>query len=86
LDSYIDSRKIEWQEIISEIEKLKFLKRVCFTRKTFSGIPNMQKQVEAIQEHCEKNDILFKAITTPARYYRDDKQAEWTNFLLIDNR
>ena len=86
LDSYIDSRIIESREIISEIKKLKSLKRVCFTRKAFSGIPNMQKQVEAIQGHCEKNGILFKAMTTPARYYREDKQAEWTNFLQNDNR
>jgi hypothetical protein len=86
LDNYIDSREIKWREIISEIKKLKSLKRVCFTRKTFSGIPNMQKRVEAIQEYCEKNCILFKAMTTPARYYREDKQTEWTNFLQNDNR
>lgn len=86
LDRYIDSRKIEWRDIISEIKKLKSLKRVCFTRKTFSGIPNMKKRVDALQEYCYKNDILFKAITTPARYYREDKQAEWTNFLQNDNR
>lgn len=86
LDSYIDSRKIEWRDVISEIEKLKSLKRVCFTRKTYSGIPNMQKRIVAIQEYCEKKDILFKAMTTPARYYREDKQAEWSNFLQNDYR
>lgn len=85
-DSYLDSRKIEWREIITEIKKLKSLKRVCFTRKTFSGIPNMQNRIEAIQVYCEKNNILFKALTTPARYYSEDKQAEWTNFLQNDNR
>jgi G:T/U-mismatch repair DNA glycosylase len=85
LDSYIDSRIIEWRNVISEMEKLKFLKRVCFTRRTFSGIPNMQKRIEAIQAYCGKNNILFKTMTTPSRYYSEDKQAEWTNFLQNDN-
>lgn len=84
LDSYIDSRKIEWREIISEIKKLKSLKRVCFTRKTFSGIPKMQEKIEEVQAYCLKNDIFFKAMTTPARYYSEDKQTEWTNFLHYD--
>ncbi|MEI7724495.1 MAG: hypothetical protein WCK09_05280 [Bacteroidota bacterium] len=86
LDSYIDSRVIEWRDIILEIKNLKALKRVCFTRKTFSGIPSMQKRVEAVQEYCDKNDIIFQAMTTPARYYSEDKQTEWTNFLQNDNR
>jgi G:T/U-mismatch repair DNA glycosylase len=85
-DSYIDSKEIKWRDVIAEIEKLKSLKRVCFTRKTFSGIPNMQKRIETIQEFCEKNGILFKAMTTPARFYSIDKQTEWTNFLQDDNR
>jgi G:T/U-mismatch repair DNA glycosylase len=85
MDNYIDSRVIEWRDVISEMEKLKFLKRVCFTRRTFSGIPNMQKRIEAIHAYCEINNILFKTMTTPSRYYSEDKQAEWTKFLQNDN-
>lgn len=81
LDSYLDTRKIEWQDVISEMEKLKSLKRVCFTRKTFSGIRNMQERIEAIQAYCGKNNILFKAMITPSRFYNYEKQADWTNFL-----
>ena len=85
-DKYIDSKVIVWRNVISEIDRLKNLKRVCFTRKTFYGIPNMKKQIEIIQGHCEKIGIYFKVVVTPARYYSADKQAEWTNFLLNDNR
>jgi len=83
-DIFIDNKVSDWRDVISEIEKLKFLKRVCFTRKTFSGIPKMEKQIEAIQDHCEKNKIYFKVLTTPARFYNIEKQTEWTNFLRHD--
>ena len=83
-DGYIDKKITQCCDVISEIEKLKFLKRVCFTRKTFSDIPKMKKQIEAIQAHCEKNRIYFKALTTPARFYNMEKQIEWTDFLLHD--
>lgn len=80
-DGYIDNKVTKWRDVVTEIEKLRFLKRVCFTRKTFSDIPNMKKQIEAILEHCEKERIYFKALTTPARFYSTEKQIEWTNFL-----
>lgn len=85
-DGYIDGRVKEWRNIISEIDRLKNIKRVCFTRKTFSDIPNMKRQIEEIEGHCIKNGIYFKSMTTPARFYSEDKQKEWTNFLLDDNR
>jgi len=85
-DGYIDNKKIKWREIISEIDRLKNLKRVCFTRKTFSDIPNMKMQIEIIKEHCKKKNIHFQAMTTPARFYNQDKQAEWTNFLTNSTR
>lgn len=85
-DGYIDSRVTKWRDIINLIDSLTNLKRVCFTRKTFSDIPNMKIRLDAIQTHCESKSIPFKALTTPARFYRDDKQNEWTNFLMNDNR
>lgn len=84
-DGYIDDKVTVWRNVISEIDRLRYLKRVCFTRKTFSDIPNMKKQIEAIHEHCERKGIYFKAIVTPARYYSAERQAEWTDFLLHDN-
>jgi len=82
-DVYIDNKVSIWQNVIGEIDKLPNLKRVCFTRKTFTGIPNMKKQVAEIQAYCEKRGVLFKALTTPARFYNTDKQTEWTSFLTI---
>lgn len=83
-DDFIDNKITEWQNIISEIEKLKNLKKMCFTRKTFKDIPNMETQIEKIQEYCFKNRIYFKALTTPSRFYSEKKQIEWTNFLTSD--
>jgi G:T/U-mismatch repair DNA glycosylase len=85
-DGYIDKRVTHWREIIKLIDTLPSLKRVCFTRKTYSGIPNMKMQIDAIQQHCSKKGIPFQALTTPARFYRADKQNEWTNYLLNGSR
>ncbi len=81
-DGYIDTKVTVWRNIIDLIDSLQNLKRVCFTRKTFSDIPNMKKQLDAIRQHCENKKIFFKELITPARFYREDKQTEWTNFLL----
>jgi len=79
-DDYLDKSKPEFREVKAEIEKLPNLKRVCFTRKSFSDIPKMKVKIEEIEVLCEKKNINFKYLTTPARYYRDDKQQEWTTF------
>jgi G:T/U-mismatch repair DNA glycosylase len=84
-DGYIDNKVTRWKNIIAIIDTLPNLKRVCFTRKTFSDIPKMKTKVSEIQKHCDNKGIGFQALTTPARFYREDKQAEWTNFLLNDN-
>jgi G:T/U-mismatch repair DNA glycosylase len=79
-DAYIDSKVVDWRDVISEIDKLPNLKRVCFTRKTLSGVPNMRGRIVVIQEHCSKKGVFFKALTTPARFYSQDKQKEWSDF------
>jgi G:T/U-mismatch repair DNA glycosylase len=84
-DNYLDSRVSKWRDIISEINKLSNIKRVCFTRKSFSDIPNMKIKIEAIREYCETKIINFQYLTTPARFYREDKQHEWTNFFNYGN-
>ncbi len=85
-DGYIDNKVTRWKNIISLIDTLPNLKRICFTRKTFSDIQNMKKQLSEIQKHCNNKGIAFQALTTPARFYREDKQTEWTNFLLNGNK
>lgn len=80
-DAYLDSRVLVWRDIISELKELKKVKKVCFTRKSFSDIPEMRKKIEQIEAYCDNNQIKFQYLTTPARFYRADKQQEWTTFL-----
>ena len=80
-DDFIDNKVTKWQNVITEIEKLKNLKIICFTRKTFTDIPNIKNQIDIIQEFCYKNRIFFKALATPARFYNEKKQIEWTKYL-----
>lgn len=84
-DGSLDKSEIIWRDVISEIDNLKNLKRVCFTRKTFADIPKMKVQIESIRHHCITNKIDFSYLVTPARYYNEVKQEEWTGFLLGSN-
>ncbi len=79
-DSFIDDKVTEWNDVISRISSLKKLKKVCFTRKTFSGIPNIKKSIEEIRWYCEEKGICFQYLITPARIYYAEKQKEWTRF------
>lgn len=83
-DGYIDRKVTQWRDLVEVMEALPYLIRVCFTRKSFSDIPNMTQQLEAVKQYCAKKGIPFKALVTPARFYREDKQTEWTNFLRDD--
>jgi G:T/U-mismatch repair DNA glycosylase len=84
-DGYLDNKVTEWKDIIFEIDKLSNLKRVCLTRKSFGDIPNMKKKIDEIRSHCEMKKIRFQLLETPARYYSQAKQTEWTNFFNDDN-
>jgi len=83
-DAYLDrAKKIEWRNVIEEIKKLRFLKRACITRKSFDDVPNIKMEVKKIETYfSDKKEIVFRCLHTPARYYSEDIQAEWTNFLL----
>jgi G:T/U-mismatch repair DNA glycosylase len=85
LDTYIDFRVEEWTDVLAEMKALKNLKRVCFTRKTFERIPNMEKKIQEIQSYCESLKIKFSCLSTPARFYNEEKQAEWTKFMDSDS-
>ena len=85
-DGYLDSRVTEWRNVTSEIEKLRNLKRVCLTRKSFGDIPNMKTRIDDIKNYCDKKAILFQLLSTPARFINEAKQTEWTNFFRNDNR
>lgn len=80
-DGYLDGRVSVWRDVIQEIAKLKNLKRVCITRKTFSDVPNMKAKITHVEAHCMENGIEFQCLPTPARFYNADKQQIWSNFL-----
>jgi len=80
-DAYIDSRVTRWRDVISELETLQSLRRVCFTRRGFDGIQNMRSRIEQIEQYCGRRGLVFKRIVTPSGAYRsEDKQSEWTGF------
>jgi G:T/U-mismatch repair DNA glycosylase len=76
-DQYLDSRVTAWTDVIAEIKKLQNIRRVCLTRKTLSGIPNMRYRIEMIQEYCTAHAIDFVLLKTPARGYSAGKQDLW---------
>lgn len=85
-DSYLDGRVAKWKDVISEITKLPNLRRVCLTRKSFGNIPNMKSRIDEIKDYCEEIRLSFQFLTTPARFYGQAKQTEWTNFFNSDSR
>ena len=84
-DRYLDNKVIKWTNIISEIKKLPNLKRICLTRKSFGDIPNMKSKIDEISIFCTERNIPFHYLPTPARFYSQDKQTEWSNFFNNDN-
>lgn len=79
-DTLIDGKVTEWTKIIEAISKLQHLKRIGFTRRTFARVPNIKQQLEEVKKHADQNGILFRFLTTPARFYNQQKQEEWSHF------
>jgi len=75
-DNYIDSRVTRWKNIINIIENGK-IKKVYFTRKTFSGISNIKTEINQIKDYCIENNIKFRYLPTPARFKNEDKLNQW---------
>ena len=73
-------RKIVWRNVRGEIEKLRSLKRVCFSRKGFRDVPNIWKEVASIKSDLERRKILFRCLHTPARAHKR-AWPEWRDFL-----
>jgi G:T/U-mismatch repair DNA glycosylase len=79
-DRYIDNKVTQWRDVISEMKMMSHLTKVCFTRKTFSDIPQVKRRIKEVESYCHENEISFQYLSTPARIYSKEKQAEWTNF------
>jgi len=81
-DDYLDDKVVEWNPIIEELPSLNNLQRVCFTRKTFAGVPNIKQQVDILATYFDQRNIPFVCLLSPARIYSQEKQKQWTQFLL----
>lgn len=79
-DDYIDARVVEWTDVIGQLQELPNLQKVCVTRKSFSGIPNIRKRLQEIETYCHEHGIHFHYLITPARGYTAEKQLEWNAF------
>ncbi|WP_281541568.1 hypothetical protein [Maribacter aestuarii] len=79
-DDYIDKNITKWNDVIGLLDNLPNIKAVFLTRKTVnSSISNMREKIFEIQDYCEKNNIRFELLKTPARGYSEKKQLEWDN-------
>jgi len=76
-DSFIDKKVSKWTDFESFIENYPAIKNVYFTRKTFNGIPNMEKRIGLIKEICQSRGIGFYTLPTPARFENQEKANEW---------
>lgn len=84
-DKYIDDKVTVWRNVLKEIDKLKYIKKVCFSRKTLKDIPEISKHIKEIEMFCVNNKISFKYLKTPARFYSNEKQILWSDFLISSN-
>lgn len=83
-DDYIDACVVEWTDVVGQLRQLPALRKVCITRKTVSGIPNIRKRFLEIELYCRENKIQFQYLITPARGYTVAKQEEWNAFFTGD--
>jgi len=84
-DQFIDSRVTEWRQIEELLAARPQIRAVYFTRKTFSGIPNIKIRVQHLKRYCNANGIRFCCLPTPARNGGADKQQQW-NAAIIDQQ
>ena len=82
-DKYLDKRECVWRDVIAEIEQLHQLKRVCFTRRSFSDVPNICAQVDKNETYLRvrRPNVPFEKLISPARFYNAEKQLQWDKFL-----
>jgi G:T/U-mismatch repair DNA glycosylase len=79
-DSYIDNKVTKWTDIKYLFQNYPMIKKVCFTRISFGGIPEMKKQIELVKEYCDNNGIQFEYLITPSRFLKG-KLEIYKNFL-----
>jgi len=76
-DEFIDKKVTKWNDLEFIISKCENLKSIYFTRKSFSGIPNIRKQIENLKIICQEKKIDFNLLPTPARFENEKKLNDW---------
>ncbi len=79
-DEYIDGKVTEWFDVKKIISGLPQLRKVCFTRKSFGQVPNLKTKIAEIEQFCREKGLRFKYLTTPSRFYSQEKEEEWREF------
>lgn len=81
-DKYLDNKVTKWKDVEKELGKLKNLTAVYFTRKTFTGIPNIEKRISEIRNYCVNKNIRFCLLETPSRFCNPEKIENWRNTII----
>jgi G:T/U-mismatch repair DNA glycosylase len=76
-DTYINSRVSKWWDFESFLKNHSNIKEIYFTRKSFSGVSNIETRVKLIQETCLKKGMKFAFLSTPSRFENEKKLNEW---------
>ena len=62
-------------------------KEVYFTRKSFDkSVAGIRDEIMKIKEYCDKNNIKFRYLSTPSRFYNEKKLEEWRECFNIIQR
>lgn len=80
-DDFLDDKVSAWADVVVMMAQMPYLRKVAFTRKTFSGVPHIAEKVAQVQTYCLRRGIAFACLPTPTRGYTDAKQQAWTDFL-----
>ncbi len=82
-DTFLESKinSCKWTDIIFTIKNNPLINKVCFTRKSFSGIPEIKNSIQLVENYCNKNNIKFEYLVTPARFYSENKLNLWKTFI-----
>ncbi len=76
-DTYLDDKVSHWNDVIFKLKNQYKVTKILFTRKSFSGIPNILDKLKNIEEFCRKAGIHFSLLPTPARIYTAEKSRQW---------
>jgi G:T/U-mismatch repair DNA glycosylase len=76
-DDFIDNKVSKWIDFELFLSDFPKINKVFFTRKTFTDIPKIKKQIDQIKQICQSKNIGFFTLPTPSRFENQAKIHEW---------